>query len=78
VGEIKFSSAEKTSTFKTPRNPTQTEAPDYPVGRSLAGLLLDVLLALALTIEPGFFHRLAASALNVSNSDVRGFSALLA
>ena len=49
------------------------EAPDYPVRRSLAGLLLDVLLALAQTIEPGFFHRLAASALNVSNSDVRVF-----
>ena len=61
-----------------PRNPTPTEAPDYPVRRSLVGLLLDVLLALALTIEPGFFHRLAASALNVSNSDVRGFAALLA
>ena len=61
-----------------PRNPTQTEAPDYPVGRSLVGLLLDVLLALAQAIKPGFFHRLAASALNVSNSDVRGYVALLA
>lgn len=61
-----------------PRNPTQTEAPDYPVRRSLVGLLLDVLSALARTIKSGFFHSLAASALNVSNSDVRGYVALLA
>ena len=57
--------------FKMPRNPAQTEAPDCPVGRSLAGLLLDVRLALALTIEPGFFHCLVACALTVSNSGVR-------
>lgn len=65
-------------TFKTPRNPAQTEAPDYPVGRSLAGLLLDVRLALALTIEPGFFHCLVACALTVSNPDVRGMLRSLA
>lgn len=55
-----------------PRNPTQAEAPDDPVGRSLVGLLLDVRLALAQTIKPGFFHCLVAFALNVSNPDVRG------
>jgi hypothetical protein len=57
--------------LKTPRNPAQAEAPDNPVGRSLAGLLMDVRLALALTDEPGRFHCHVACALSVSNPGVR-------
>ena len=37
----------------TPRNPAQAEAPGDPVGRSLAGLLLDVPPALAHTYRRG-------------------------
>jgi hypothetical protein len=59
TGPITIAKTEFQICEKTPRNPAQTEAPDFPVGRSLAGLLLDVRLALALTIEPGPFHRLS-------------------
>ena len=66
------------SIFTANRHAKSDTLINYPVGRSLAGLLLDVRLALALTIESGFFHCLVACALNVSNPDVRGMLRSLA